>query len=325
MVCSALRNLSVFKHEAPEIQDVLHAAAILHDCAKPETCSIDENGRISNRNHAPRGAIKARQILWEMGVPFAQREAICNLIRFHMRPFHFLNSPRMDSYIAQISWSARTDLLKILATADTLGRISKSKADNLEVLDAFEAYCKELYCWGKPCSFASDYVRVAHFNDGQDLLSQARPPLSPTVFVMSGLPGAGKDHYIKRHFDLPVVSLDDIRSDLKVAPNATGEVIQVANKKARVLLAKGQDFVWNATNVSKMVRQKCLSLMRQYGAKISIIYVESSYDEYWRQNKIRDKVVPKTVIQRLLSKWEVPDLTEAHELTYVVCGKSWPA
>lgn len=317
MVCSALRGLPAFKEQPEEIQDALLAAAVLHDCAKPDTFSRDENGKISNKNHAPKGAVKARRILWKMDVPFRQRELICNLIKYHMRPFHFLDSPRMDSYVAQISMTVRTDLLKILATADTLGRIAPNNDENLERLQMFEEYCKEQYCWGQPYPFSSDHARVAHFNCGQDIMSQARPPLRPCVWVMSGLPGSGKDRWIKEHlFDRPMISLDEIRKELGVAPDATGEVIQVANKKAKRLLADRTGFVWNATNVSKMVRNKCLNLFRQYSALIHIVYVEARHDDFWQQNRNRPNPVPESVIERLLSKWEVPDLTEAHEVTY---------
>lgn len=318
MVCDELKKLSSFQEQPKEVQEALYAAAVLHDCAKPDTFAKDENGTITNKNHAPKGAIKARRILWEMDVPFKQRELICNLIKYHMRPFHLLDSSRMDSYVAQISVSVRTDLLAILATADTLGRHAPNKEENLEQLQVFEEYCKEQYCWGQPFPFASDNARVAHFNDGQDILSQSRPPLRPCVIVMSGLPGSGKDTWIKEHFSRPVISLDNIRKELRLPPYATGEVIQVANKRAKRLLAERTGFIWNATNVSKRLRNKCLTMFRQYRALIHIIYVETDCCSFWHRNKTRPDPVPHNVLKRLLDKWEVPDLTEAHDIRYVV-------
>ncbi len=74
------------------------------------------------------------------------------------------------------------------------------------------------------------------------------------VILMSGLPGAGKDSFIRKHFtDLPVISLDDIREEWKVAADdrtANGRVIQEAKERAKILLRRSQGFVWNATNIS---------------------------------------------------------------------------
>ena len=321
LVCSALRGLSAYQALPLSLQDILHSAAVLHDCAKPDTFAVEDDGRITSRNHAPKGAVKARGILWEMGVPFETREAICNLVRFHMRPFHFLSSPTMDSYVAQISLSTRTDLLSILAEADTLGRETTSgNSDNLEHIELFGEYCKEIGCWGVPYPFASDHARVAHFNSGQDLRSQARPPLKPRVTVMSGLPGSGKDRYVSSSCaDLPEISLDSIRKKLSIHPSKDqAAVIREAKSEAKRLLAMRRDFVWNATNISKLVRNKCILLFRKYGARVHIVYVEANHDRLWKQNQAREKPVPESVIRKLLSKWEVPDLTEAHEITFVV-------
>jgi tRNA uridine 5-carbamoylmethylation protein Kti12 len=35
------------------------------------------------------------------------------------------------------------------------------------------------------------------------------------------------------------------------------------------------------------------------------------------QNRARDRVVPPKVMEKLLSRWEVPDATEAHEVVHV--------
>lgn len=320
LVCSALRALRAYQALSDSLQNMLHAAAILHDCAKPDTFAV-EDGRITSKNHSPKGAVKARNILWEMGVPFKLREEVCNLVRFHMRPLYFLDSANAESYVAQISLAIRTDLLYLLAKADTLGRQAKTgNAEAFEKIEMFGEYCREIGCWGVAYPFPSNHARVAHFNLGQDMLSQARPPLTPTVTVMSGLPGSGKDHYVEEHCqELPVISLDEIRDGLDIDPaDDQAQVIQQAKAKAKVLLAGKHDFVWNATNVSKMVRNKCLTLFRQYGAGIRVVYVETDYRNLWKQNQERRNPVPEIIVRKLLNKWEVPDLTEAHEIVYAV-------
>ena len=73
---------------------------------------------------------------------------------------------------------------------------------------------------------------------------------------MSGLPGAGKDTWIARHApDLPVISLDMIRRELKVTPaDDQGAVAALAKSRARELLRRQQSFIWNATNITRALR-----------------------------------------------------------------------
>ena len=69
------------------------SATLLHDLGKPATTRY-ENGRWTAPGHARRGAIVARRLLWEAGLhPFA-RERICGLVRYHMAPFHLIDSER---------------------------------------------------------------------------------------------------------------------------------------------------------------------------------------------------------------------------------------
>ena len=44
------------------------------------------------------------------------------------------------------------------------------------------------------------------------------------------------------------------------------------------------------------------------------------YADLWRQNRERQARVPEHVIQRMLTQWQTPDLTEAHALTWVESG-----
>ncbi len=139
---------------------------------------------------------------------------------------------------------------------------------------------------------------------------------------MSGLPGAGKDRWIHEHYRTwPVVSLDDIRHDLKVAPaDAQGVVVQAAKARARELLRQKQSFVWNATNVTRTLRSLLVDLFADYGAYVRIIYIDASLDEVLRRNRERRAGVPEQIVRKLLAKLDVPDLTEAHAVQWVYDG-----
>ena len=140
--------------------------------------------------------------------------------------------------------------------------------------------------------------------------------------MLSGLPGMGKDHYIQSlKADIPVISLDAIRRKHKYSPtdkSATGRVVQEAKEQARVYLRKKQDFIWNATNITRLMRQQLVDLFTLYGAKVRIVYVEKPYDVWRNQNRNRESQLPENVLDKMLQKLEIPQLIEAHEVEYMV-------
>jgi hypothetical protein len=38
----------------------------------------------------------------------------------------------------------------------------------------------------------------------------------------------------------------------------------------------------------------------------------------WRQNRDREDMVPASTVRALMGRWEVPDLTEAHEVVWML-------
>jgi hypothetical protein len=74
MVCEALAGLEEFRGLPLLERQILFAAVLLHDVAKP-SCTRHEDGRIASRGHSQRGAIAARRILWDLGIEFTARGA----------------------------------------------------------------------------------------------------------------------------------------------------------------------------------------------------------------------------------------------------------
>src|SRR6202035_2140763 len=102
---------------------------------------------------------------------------------------------------------------------------------------------------------------------------------------MSGLPGAGKDTWIRQHLpDWPIVSLDAVRDELDVDPaDEQGQVINRAREQAREYLRQGRSFVWNATNLSRQLRGQCIQLFADYHARVRIVFVEASAERLLSQ------------------------------------------
>ena len=119
----------------------------------------------------------------------------------------------------------------------------------------------------------------------------------------------------------PVISLDALRAEMDVDPtDPQGPVIERARELAREHLRRAEAFVWNGTNLSRQMRERPIDLFAAYNARVRIVYVEVPEPVLRRQNRSRSQPVPDGVIDRLLSRWEVPDLTEAHRVDWVVGG-----
>lgn len=317
-VCEALAAQEEWRALPESDREILFAAALLHDQAKP-SCTREEGGRISSRGHSQRGALNARRILWEMGVSFAEREQVCGLVRYHQSPFRLINRPDSQWMAFLISQSARCDLLTQLAQADILGRECRDKDLLLEQVALFGEYCREQQCFSGPYKFPSSHSRFLYFRTRHrdpNYLAHEKPRC--TVTMMAGLPGSGKDAWIAEHMPgHPVIALDAIRHELGADSTGNqGTVINVARERARAFLREGQDFIWNATNISREIRFQLVDLFTDYSARVRIIYVEASCSALWRQNKDRRSPVPETAIRRLMERWEVPTAIEADEVEW---------
>ena len=323
MVCEALVSLPAWRALEEEHRCVLFAAALLHDVAKPACRREPEEpgGHVEFPNHARRGAIMARAILWRLGVPFTMREQICALVRHHLKPFYLIERSDARRLALEVSQTARCDSLALLAEADARGRICQDLDRLLDNIALFTEFCREQGCLDRPFPFPSDHTRFLYFQSG-DRSPDFAPyeDLGAEVVLMSGLPGAGKDHWVRTHLPgWPVVSLDELREELEVTPaDEQGRVLNQARELARGYLRQGRPFVWNATNLSRLVRGDCVRLFAGYRAKIRIVYVEVSEEVLAQQNRQRPSPVPRRVFEKLLLRWEVPDLTEAHSVDYRV-------
>jgi predicted kinase len=136
---------------------------------------------------------------------------------------------------------------------------------------------------------------------------------------MSGLPATGKDTWIAAHRGgRQVISLDGIRDRMGVAPTADqAPVIAAARDQARTLLRAKEPFIWNGTNITRQMRQRIIGLCADYGARVEIVATEAPRAAISTRNRARPAPVPESAIDRLVRRWEAPDVTEAHQVTLV--------
>lgn len=321
MVTEALITLPEWQALEPPARNILFWAAVLHDIGKPATTKQEPDGRISARGHARIGTLMARKLLWECGAPFEWREAVCGIISEHLVPFWLIERESALRLSIQTSWKCRPDYLCLHSKADALGRICEDGQGVLDNIDLAEQSFRDVGCWDKRFDFANAASRVSFFEkDGRDPYYEEYEDFRCKVTFMSGLPGSGKDTWIKTYApDQPVISLDTIRAEIGAASSGNqGQVIQAARERAREYLRAGQDFVWNATNITRQMRQKSISLARDYNAQTRIVYIEVPPARLSGQNSNRQAVVPAAAIEKMTRKLEPPQAWECHDLTLVI-------
>ena len=330
MVADALFRLPEYQALDEQAQHILFAAALLHDVEKRSTTTTEEHDgktRIISPRHAKKGEHTARQILYcDLAAPFAVREAVAKLVRWHGLPLWAIDKPQPEHAAIAAALQVNTRWLALLAKADALGRICPDTAELLDKIALFQALCEENQSWGASYTFSGSHARYHYLNHPESSPSyQPYDDFSCTVHMISTLPGSGKDTHIAQHFrDLPILSLDDIRRAHRIDPadkKAAGRVIQLGKEQARQYLRDQQDFVFNATNLTRELRGKWTQLFADYRARICISYLEVPWQQLLRQNQQREHSVPEAVIRRLLGKLEIPFYDEAHEVEYCIGEK----
>jgi predicted kinase len=313
-------------------QEIVFLAALLHDIAKYRTTIVDPvTGALSQPGHSRMGAIDVRIALWDAGAPFDTREAICRLISAHQVPFFALEGSRRgkspEFIVRELSWQLDIPLLAMLAEADMRGRICLDQQKVLDNIELFREMAREEGCYGQPRAFADAHTRVSYFR-GADvhpdypLFQEA----GSRVTVMCGLPASGKNTWVDEHRKgLPVVSFDDAREELGLKHGrAEGVVAHRAIDKAKDLLRSKAPFVWNATHLSPLARNKTMDLLYAYHAEVELAYLEQPRQELLRRNNKRDTSLSNKVLQDMLVKWDLPTPIEAHQMSYHVGASALP-
>ncbi len=330
MVCENLVKLDSFRDLLEEQKQAVFLAALLHDIGKiPTTCW--EDGKWTSPNHSSMGSKMARQFLWQelglCGTPEKQqlRETVCNLIRYHSFPPYAIDDPDGKRKLLAIAANGQNcpmftmEMLCALCEADALGRECEDKNHMLEQISLCVELAKESGCYDHPFAFPSAHTRYSYLT-GTDIAPDAElyDDTWGEVILLSGLPGTGKDTWIQENSPtLPMISLDAIRKEMKISPTDNqSKVVEIAREWAKELLRKKQPFVWNATNLSPMVRGKQIHLFIQYHASTRIVYLETAWEEQQRRNASRQEAVPQQAICHMMEGLVLPEAKEAHRVEW---------
>lgn len=331
MVCKTLAEMEVFRGLEKKRRQEVFLAALLHDMGKIP-CTRLEDGRLISPNHTAVGARMAREFLYgTCGLGGTRellefRETICGLIRYHSVPVHILDQENPEQRILKLAANGElaedvtVELLCILTEADVRGRFYDRIPESVETVRLCAELAEEKSCLKGPFPFPSSFAEHAYLSGrkiqpGQDLYDDTWGE----VILMSGLPGAGKDTWIREYAGgLPVISLDEIRRELHVSPREPqGRVAACARERAREYLRQKKPFVWNATNVTPSLREKQIRLFHDYHASVRIVYVETGWEERRRRNQSRKEEVPEETVGGMLKNLVPPERFEAEKVQWI--------
>lgn len=331
MVCEALIKLDEYQNLKEDYQLVLFLAALFHDIAKP-VCTKIVDGEIRSFHHPIKGANITREYFWKelslAGIKDFQqfREGVVLLVKYHSEPTYFNYEKDKEKLIIKLSLNTKltryfnNQLLYLLAKADILGRISETNDEKLEYIEEFKMSAIELDCYTKDFKFNNSFTKTKYLNSTSVWHSETLYDTTwGEIILICGLPGTGKDEYIKKNYPtFKVISLDDFRREMKIRPtDEQGEVYNRAKEKAKEYLREHIPFIWNATNITEITRSKQIALFHQYNARVKVIYLETSWEVNLKRNKNRRYEVNEKVISDMLNKLTIAEDYEADIVEWI--------
>ena len=133
----------------------------------------------------------------------------------------------------------------------------------------------------------------------------------PKLYIMCGLPGAGKSTFTKSRPDLNVVNLDSIREELfgdEAIQRNPRRVFSIACERVNMFLRSGQDVIFDGTNVTRRRRRNLMKIFPNND--YVCVWIATELSECLRRNQIRPRHVPDEVIANYARKFVEPTLDE---------------
>lgn len=331
--------------DAPGLEgQAMRLAALLHDCAKPETtriewCPSEGRERVRQPNHARIGTDKAWRAMIDAGAPVPLARMVCDIIAWHQRPGHIVGGMdrqhEIDGRIMQYGvtgngWRGLLDFCR----CDSRGRISPNVEDSLAALDLVEEAVVDLeermgvaLMDGQALPVTSDEGRVRFGSNFRESIFHRPPdPSGARLIMLSGIPGSGKSTWVRRRVaetGATVISMDAIRDETKrfrMTQEQQGWAWQRAQGLLREALARKEgEVIWDATAISRMSRGKVMRLAQNYGARTAIVSFDIPAHVSWDRNMARDdsRRVPMQAVAAMAQAREYIDAHEAHDLVSV--------
>lgn len=142
--------------------------------------------------------------------------------------------------------------------------------------------------------------------------------LSITITV--GLPASGKTTWALSEGCDEAISLDDCRQELwgdyilQDGPGGIIALLELQEQKIREAITERKSIVVHNTHHLREFRKPIISLARELGCHVRIVYFNVQPEECRIRNRTRPNPVPEDVMDEFIATLEIPTQDEADEL-----------
>lgn len=300
------------------------AAVLFHDIGKGVTTEFVK-GAWHAYGHEFAGEKIARRLLWDEVLSI--REIICACARYHMKVLNLASSKRIVDDMIKMSKIAFTHFryLLFVKECDVLGSRPMDEGQttaDLERLGAIYKIANRLDILDREF-FVPEIDNDIIFNPSKPINWYGLGKNVPTVRMLIGLPGAGKNTWCEDRHDMVMLSRDDIRAELgyckegeKVVLSGEKEdrVTEVFNSRFINAVKEGKDVILNNLNIKKKYRDALKVVVNGYSVRWVYIYIEApSIEDNIKRRPTFDPDQLRGMTEVL--EWPQPD--EYDEMFYV--------
>ena len=143
----------------------------------------------------------------------------------------------------------------------------------------------------------------------------------PHLIVLCGPSGSGKSSWlVTNHTGYTVISPDNLKEHFngdRDSQDNKGQIMQYAKEQLRVALRDKQGVIWDATNLRTDFRSVVCGLGRDYYALVTLVVFILSEKKIYKNNRSRTYSVADSVLQKQLTKYQMPLLSETHQYQVV--------
>ncbi len=131
------------------------------------------------------------------------------------------------------------------------------------------------------------------------------------IIVLCGLPGSGKSHYAHTQVSGNTIHLssDEIRERIfgnVASQRYNGFVFSIMRLMVEKAIQSNCDVLVDSTNIQAKHRKPWIDIAVRMGAQVVCVFVNPTLEECIKRNELRDRNVPRDVIEKMHDKLEPP-------------------